>query len=355
MTEKKLSFPIKALIFISIAAFVICLLWFLGFVIDILLLVFAGVLLAILLRAIARLFQKLMPLSENISLLFAILTIILIITGFLFIIGPELVSGINDISKQLPSSLTMLETEVKKLPWGDKLVRNIKNSTENFVSDSKITSRVSGVFSSAISAITGLLVVLVIGLYGAYDPKLYTKNFLKLIPKKKQKRAAEIIGAIENSLVWWLAGQFSSMLILGILTSVGLWILGIPFALTLGIIAAVLSFVPNIGPIISAVPAVLIALMESPSKALYVIILYVGVQTVESYLITPVIQKKAVYLAPALLISVQIMVGVLLGALGLLLATPLMVVVIVLVQMIYVQDILGYDVTVLGDHENNNE
>jgi len=144
------------------------------------------------------------------------------------------------------------------------------------------------------------------------------------------------------------------MLILGVLTTLGLWILGIPLALTLGIIAAVLSFIPNIGPIISAVPAILIALIESPSKALYVIFLYIGIQTVESYLITPIIQKKAVHLAPALLIAVQIMIGVLLGALGLLLATPLMVVIIVLVQMLYVQDTLGYDVTVLGERNNSD-
>jgi predicted PurR-regulated permease PerM len=351
MAANNLSFPKKALIFISVSALFLSLLLLLGIVADILLLIFAGVLLAVLLRALSRIIQKFIPVSENISLIFAILGIIIIISGFGLIIGPNLIEGIDNLTKQIPSSLTKLESEAKKLPWGESIVENIKKSSSDFFNDPQITSKITGIFSSAVSGIVGVVVVLVIGLYGAFDPKLYTENFLKLIPKKKQKRAAEVIEALENSLIWWMAGQFSSMLILGILTTIGLWILGVPLALTLGIIAAVLSFVPNIGPIISVVPAALVALMDSPSKALYVIILYVSIQTIESYFITPLIQKRAVYLPPALLISVQILIGVILGAFGLLLATPLMIVIIILVQMIYVQDTLGQDVKILGERK----
>jgi predicted PurR-regulated permease PerM len=157
---------------------------------------------------------------------------------------------------------------------------------------------------------------------------------------------------LENALIWWMVGRFSSMAVVGIMTMIGLWILGIPLPFTLGVIAAVLSFIPNIGPIISVIPALLLALLDSPSKVLYVILLYIGIQTVESYIITPLIQKRAVSLPPALLISVQIMIGVLLGAFGLILATPLMVVIIVLVQTIYIQDIIGDKVTVLGERNH---
>jgi len=135
---------------------------------------------------------------------------------------------------------------------------------------------------------------------------------------------------------------------------VGLWVLNIPMPVTLGIFAAVLTFVPNIGPFVSAVPAVMFGLVISPVRGLYVAVLYVAIQTLESYLITPQIQKKAVSIPPALLISAQILAGILLGFLGLILATPLMVCIIVAVQMIYIEDTLGDSVEILGDGHSSN-
>lgn len=349
MADNTLSFSKKVLIAVSLSALIILILLFLGFVINIVLLVFAGILLAVLLKALSRLIQKLISVSDNISLLIVVAALFLIMSGVSLIIGPSLVDGMENLSKQIPSSLEKLESEIKQFSWGEPLVENIKRSTKDFIEDPQATSRITGIFSSAVSGIFGIVVVLIIGLYGAYNPKVYTAGFLKLLPKRKQKRAMEIIDTLDNALIWWMAGQFTSMSIIGILTTIGLLILGIPLAFPLGVIAAVLTFIPNIGPVISALPAVLLGLMESPTTALYVIILYVTTQTIESYIITPMIQKKAVYLPPAILISVQILIGVLLGAFGLLLATPIMVVVIVLVQTIYVQDILGHDVTILGE------
>ncbi len=349
MPEVNLNFSKKVLITVIISAIVISLFLFLGFVVSILLLIFAGILLAVLLRALSRVVQKFIPVSENISLLIVVILLILILTGLGFIMGPNLSEGISNLADKLPSSIEKLEETISHYSWGRAIINNINNATDNISNDPKITSRITGIFSSALTGIANIVIILIVGLYGAYDPKLYTENFLLMVPKNKKKRVSEIIDHLENALVWWMVGRFSSMAVVGILTMIGLWILGIPLAFTLGFIAAVLSFVPNIGPVISAVPAVLLGLMESPTKAVYVIILYIVIQTIESYMVTPMIQKRAVSLPPAVLISVQIIIGVLLGAFGLVLATPLMVVVIVLVQTIYVQDILGYEVPVLGE------
>jgi predicted PurR-regulated permease PerM len=131
------------------------------------------------------------------------------------------------------------------------------------------------------------------------------------------------------------------MIFIGLLTWIGLSILGVPLALTLGLIAGLLSFIPNFGPIISAVPALLLAFIESPTTALYVLILYIGVQLVESNVVTPLIERETVELPPALTIIFQLALAVMVGGLGLILATPLLAVIMVVIQMVYIQDILG--------------
>ena len=128
------------------------------------------------------------------------------------------------------------------------------------------------------------------------------------------------------------------MTIIGVLTTVGLWIMGIPLALALGIIAAIFTFIPNIGPVLSAIPAVLLGLIDSPQQALYIAALYVGIQTVESLMITPLIQRKTVSLPPALTLSAQVLLGVILGGLGVALATPMAAAALVLTRMLYVDD-----------------
>jgi predicted PurR-regulated permease PerM len=133
------------------------------------------------------------------------------------------------------------------------------------------------------------------------------------------------------------------MAIIGVLTTAGLWILGIPLALALGIIAALFTFIPNIGPLLSAIPALLLGLMDSPQQALYIGALYVGIQTVESYMITPLIQKKTISLPPALTLSSQVLLGVIFGGLGVALATPMTAVALAATRMLYVNDALKTD------------
>jgi predicted PurR-regulated permease PerM len=135
------------------------------------------------------------------------------------------------------------------------------------------------------------------------------------------------------------------MLAIGILTWIGLSILGVPLALTLGILTALLTFIPNIGPVLSVIPAALLAFSQDPIKAIYVVLLYIGVQVIESNLITPWIERQTIKLPPALTISMQLILSIFVGGLGLVLATPLVAAGIVLVQMLYIEDILGENLT----------
>jgi predicted PurR-regulated permease PerM len=130
------------------------------------------------------------------------------------------------------------------------------------------------------------------------------------------------------------------MVLVGVLTTVGLWWLDVPLALTFGLLAAALTFIPNFGPVLSVVPPALLALADDPTRALYVAVLYLAIQTIESYAVTPLIQRRTVSMPPALTIMSQIVLGVLVGAIGVAVATPLTAAAMTMVRMLYVEDLL---------------
>src|SRR5690606_36802323 len=179
------------------------------------------------------------------------------------------------------------------------------------------------------------------GLYAAVDPGLYQRGVRHLVPKHRRQRADEVLCTLGSTLRWWIVGKLASMAIVGTLIGIGLALLGVKMALLLGIIAALLALVPNFGPVIAAIPAILIAWSQSSQLALYVLVLFVAVEFAESYLVLPLIQREAVDLPPALIIVFIVLMGTLAGALGVLVATPLLAALMVLISMLYVEDRLG--------------
>jgi predicted PurR-regulated permease PerM len=190
-------------------------------------------------------------------------------------------------------------------------------------------------------AVGNVAIVVLLAIYLASEPRFYSEGFVRLFPIPRRQRVTEILHQVYETLRWWLIGKFGSMLFIGFLTWIGLSILGVPIALTLALLAGLLSFIPNFGPIISAVPALLIAFVDSPITAVYVLILYIGVQIIESNVVTPLIERETVELPPALTVVFQLGLGTLVGGLGLVLATPLLAMIVVVVQLAYLQDILG--------------
>jgi predicted PurR-regulated permease PerM len=195
--------------------------------------------------------------------------------------------------------------------------------------------------SAAVGGLTNLLIVLIVGLYLAVEPGVYLRGFLRLVPPRRRPRTREILLAVAHALRQWLLGQLLAMAVIGLASGLGLWLLGVPYAAVLGLVAALFAFVPNIGPILGLIPALLVAAGVSAWHPAYVLALYAAIQTLESYLLTPVIQRRAVDLPPGLLIVVQVAMGLAAGVLGLLLATPLAAAAMVVVRMAYVEDVLG--------------
>ena len=347
------SFTRRALIAGGVALALVLAVLLLRQVATVLLLLFGAVLLSVFLDGLTGLLRRYASLPHGGALAVVVLLLIVLLAGFGLLAGPRLAAEVRQLSEQIPQIVDQLRQQVTQYAWVQAVLSNLPQPAEMASSGGgSIASRLAGFFSTAFSGLTNTLIVFIVGLYLAVNPKLYVQGALHLVPKARRARVREVLRTLGTSLRWWLVGRFASMAVVGIFTTIGLFIAGVPLAFVLGVIAAVFSFVPYIGPIASAVPALLVGLAEGPTKALYVIIIYVLVQLLESYAITPLIQERAVSIPPALLIAAQVVLGVLAGVLGVLLATPLAVVLIALVQMLYVEDVLGDEVPVLGSQSD---
>jgi predicted PurR-regulated permease PerM len=196
-------------------------------------------------------------------------------------------------------------------------------------------------FRGTFVGLAGLLLIFFLGLYLALDPETYIKGFTSLFPRERRQRIRDVFQELGGVLQSWLVGQFLSMAVVGILIAVGLAIVGVPLALVLGVIAGILDFIPIFGPILAAIPAVLLGFTQSPLHAAYVVLVFVAANQVEEHLLIPIIQKHTVSLPPALTVFALTLLGTLFGFLGLLLATPLTASLMVLVNRFYVEDVLG--------------
>jgi predicted PurR-regulated permease PerM len=184
-----------------------------------------------------------------------------------------------------------------------------------------------------------VVLVLFMAVLFAAQPNLYVRGTLRLVPKHKRDRLAEVMHRVGQTLRRWMLGQLGLMLFVGVTSTLGLWLLDVQAALALGLLAGLLTFIPFLGPVIAAVVAVLVSLSDGPLTAAWVALLYIGIQTMEG-LLEPLVQQKTVYLPPVLLLMSQLALGVLVGLVGVVLATPLAAALMVMVQMLYVEDVL---------------
>ncbi|MDA8093226.1 MAG: AI-2E family transporter [Betaproteobacteria bacterium] len=207
---------------------------------------------------------------------------------------------------------------------------------------------IQGTIAGTANFAADLLVILVAGLYFAIGPRWYVETLVKLFPLARRTRVREVLGAMGNALRLWLAGRLAAMLLVGVGSGVGMAILNIRLPVLLGFIAGTLTFIPYLGMVIALIPAALIALLTGPASALYVVLLYLGIHLLEGYVLTPMIQQETVDLAPGWLIVAQTFGFLLAGLFGATMATPAAIVATVAVQMLYVQDLLGDHVHILG-------
>jgi predicted PurR-regulated permease PerM len=315
-------------------------LWHLAHVV---LLLFAGVLLAVLLRALADRVRALTRLPAGLSLA----SVVVGLGGLAWLTvrlrGPAIVEQVDALRDALPGAAAAARDRVAQYDWGRRLLEGVP-PTEELLAGGGVLSRAPGVLASTVGAIAEVFVVLFVGIFTAAEPEPYVNGAVRLVPVARRERARAVLREVTATMRWWLVGRFVAMAAVFSLTWLGLAWLGVPLAFTLALFAGLLNFIPNVGPILSVVPAALLALVDGPRLALWVVLLYFVVQSIESYVVNPIVDRRTVWLPPAVTLASQLALAVLFGFLGMALATPLAAVVMVLVKMLYVEDVLGDEI-----------
>lgn len=202
------------------------------------------------------------------------------------------------------------------------------------------------IVTSVFGAIGGLIIVIFIAMYIGAQPSVYREGILHLVPHRNRGRAEEWLDVLSKTLRQWLVARFLAMIIIGVLTGSALALLGVKGAAALGVLAGILEFVPFFGPIVSAIPAIGIALVDSPQKALYVVILYLVMQQLEGNVVTPLLLEKRLDIPPVLTVVAAASLGVVFGVIGMLIAEPLLAAVLVSTKLLYVNNVVGDDVKI---------
>ncbi|PWC80150.1 hypothetical protein TSH64_33995 [Azospirillum sp. TSH64] len=326
-------FTWKVLIVAGVAALSI----FLWRISGTLLLIFTGVLFAILLQRLTGYVQRATGLGHGWSLAIVLLTLVLLVGGGGWLMGTSMAAQLGQLQEQVTKAMGMLPDG-----WRDRIMEQGK--------EWPWMNQLSSFASGLVYVVGDGVVVMFAALYLAASPGLYQRGVVLLVPPRGQKRACEVMDVAGDSLWKWLIGQLVAMAAVGTMIAVGLWLLGIPSALALGIVAGLMEFIPLVGPFLAAVPALLIGFAQSPQDALWVAGLYLVIQQIEGNVITPLLQKRVVDLPPVVTIGAIAAGGVLFGIMGMFLATPLAVVVLVLVNLLYIEDKLGQPRHFPSDH-----
>jgi len=320
------------------------LLWYL---VDVLLLVFGAILVAVLLRAAAEPIDALTGIGDNWALATATLAVTLVITVAITLFGAEVRAQTLKLLETLPDAWDIFIERTLRGDLRDEIMERAEDAVP--AAGQMIGNVLLGAWSVA-GGISAVVLIVVGGLYLAAQPDIYRRGFLLLLPDDGKRAAgAETLDAMGEALKLWLLGQVATMGFIFVVTLAGLWLIGVPAALALAVFAGLAQFVPIIGPIVAALPALLVALTESWQMVLWVLGLYVVIQQVESNLVTPLVQRRTVQLPPALPLFAVVVFGLLFGLAGVLLATPLAVLAFVGIKKLWVRDTLGETTRLPGE------
>ncbi len=312
---------------------------------EVVLLMFAAVVLATTLNRLAKRFQH-SGMKRGFAVLLSVGIFFAVIVGFFWLIVPPFAQQFQELTYRVPegfrrfnSSLDALRTRIpaELVPYVPD-INSLIQQAQPFVN--RLVGNSFAFVSGSLEVLVKVLLVLVLTGMLLADPVAYRKVFVRLFPSFYRRRVEGILNKCEVSLGGWVTGAVIAMGVVGLMSVVGLSVLGIKAALALGVLAGFLNLIPNLGPTLSVVPAMAIALLDEPWKAIAVLILYFIIQQVESNFITPIVMAHQVSLLPAVTLISQLFFVTFFGFLGLFLALPLTVVAKIWVQEVLIKDVL---------------
>jgi predicted PurR-regulated permease PerM len=310
-------------------------LWFLG---QVVLLIFASGLVAVLLAVPAGWLEERTGLAYGLCLGIVLAVFAAAVAGTCYGLVPRVATQVQQLETALPQDFHHLMQDVRSSPIGHLVAGDLNTAGKL---GPAIAGPVLQSLSSVADAVGSIVFVLFLGVYLAAAPGLYEDGVLRLVPAARTARAREIVAAMISTLKYFLAGRLLSMTVIASCSALGLWAIGVPAPVALALLAGVMSFVPYVGAILSGVPPFLLAYTASPMMGLYVVVLYVAIHLIDGYLLVPLMQRRMVHLAPAVTLTAQLIFAILWGILGVAVATPLAAVLMTLIRMAYVEDVLG--------------
>ncbi len=306
---------------------------------DVLVLAFAAALLALLLRGLAREVSRRTGLSEAWAVLPVVLALVGSFVAVSWLFGAQISAQFSVLAKDLPQGLMQVAREFGSSSLGIWLLERVRD-----VNLGSATGQAAGyaaaLFGAAFRTGAYVAVLLFAAVYLAVQPTRYVEALLLLVPASRRDGTRDVLDLLGATLRRWLIGQSITMAAIGTLTASGLFLLGVAAPIALGLISGMFAFIPYVGPILASVPAILMAAIQGPMLAVYVMALYAGIHFVEGNLITPLVQAEAVELPPVLTLFAALVFGLLLGPVGVLLAAPLTVVLLIAINTLYIEGIL---------------
>lgn len=305
------------------------------FLFSVVLMIFGAVILAMLLRLGAEPLKRWLFLPQPLALFLSGIIILAVIVGTVYLFGSHITAELQDVIQRATSASEGIEASLRGSGFGNFLLQHMAGS------DFAVTSVLSGFLRVSSSLLEGLVIMVISGIYLATQPKLYRSGLIWLFPPPQHARVAEIIDGIGEALRLWLLGQLIQMVVVGALVTVAAWIISVPSPVALGLIAAVGEFIPYLGPILAAIPAVLVALSKSPETALWTLLVYVVIHQIEGHVLTPLVQRRMVAIPPAVMLLGIAALTSLFGTTAIIFAAPITVAVFTAVNLVYVRDTLG--------------
>jgi predicted PurR-regulated permease PerM len=307
---------------------------------DALLVAFGAIILAVGFHGVADTLSRRTKLPAPAALALVVLVPLGVIVVSFEIFGATMVVQYGELTQKLPASVKALAGWFNASPLGRDLVTQGRTAIYSAASASG-PRLLAGLVGGLGQAFTYALVMVVCAVFLALDPDRYRNDFLALMPRAKRARYAEVLSATAHTLRRWLFGRLIVMAAIGLMSGLGLWALGIDSPFALGLTGAILTFIPNLGAVMAALPGMLIGFLQEPMKAVVVALLFMTVHFIEGNFITPFVQNETVDIPPVISIFSTLVFALLLGPVGVFLAAPITVVLMVLVNHLYIEDVLG--------------
>jgi predicted PurR-regulated permease PerM len=330
--KKEPSYTLKVWQTTAIVCLTLTIILILRVAFNVLLMALAGILIAVYFHGLAGLIGRKTKLNRKISLFISIAGTIILLSLFMWFIGAKIQRQVAELSNTLPQTIRTARTKMSQTPIGQKILEYSSGNNSQ-----KLMDTATGFFSTSFGVLGDLYIIVFLGIFFTSDPSIYKEGILFLFPAQKKSTGRNILNRISISLKGWLKSMLISMLLITILVAVSLNFIGMPVTMVLGLITGLLEIIPNFGPVIAMIPGVLIAITISTKTAVIVALIYIACQTIVASIVTPLLQKKIINLPPALTLTSQLIMGTLSGVMGIILAVPLLAILFILVDELYVK------------------